>query len=362
MAPGIWLVAFGLTVLPHGARAEGGAIALAPLTVAVTECPSAPLGAAAFLSAIEVELDLEERPTLAQPSDPAAISVSVDCLGKASIRIRKGTTQEERRVSLSDVPASVRPRVLALVVAELVRSDGEDAPNEPESEEGAAGHSTEHVPTPSDGPGVSGAAPPPRGAAPHDAEDAKLSARDPAETSDTGVGNGWLDFPFAAPGDDRPRGWLCAWAQVMSPTGNPIYGGAGGIDWHRARIQVEVGLAHERRARGSITSGLAAARYRHFAPPLLRGTPTVKASLSSALGVTWALGDSRTPGVIVRRVLQPYADARLELALQLELAEHAALELNVYTGGAVGLVATDAGQGVLSSGGWLLGTSVGSTF
>jgi hypothetical protein len=83
---------------------------------------------------------------------------------------------------------------------------------------------------------------------------------------------------------------------------------------------------------------------------------------SAAAGVTWATGESQTPGVVVRRVLIPYADARISLALGLWLAERVAPELEIYSGGAVGLLATNAGQDVLSSGGWLLGTSIGSTF
>jgi hypothetical protein len=65
---------------------------------------------------------------------------------------------------------------------------------------------------------------------------------------------------------------------------------------------------------------------------------------------------------VVRRVLIPYADARLSLALGLRVAERVTTELELYSGGAMGLLATNSGQGVLSSGGWLLGTSIGSTF
>jgi hypothetical protein len=148
---------------------------------------------------------------------------------------------------------------------------------------------------------------------------------------------------------------------VSSGAANAIYGGAAGVNWHRSRVQLEVGLAYAERALGSVTTGLAAGRYRQFVP-LTGGRFRVSVAGSAAAGVTWATGESQTPGVVVRRVLIPYADARISLALGLWLAEHVAPELEIYSGGAVGLLATNAGQDVLSSGGWLLGTSIGSTF
>jgi hypothetical protein len=166
----------------------------------------------------------------------------------------------------------------------------------------------------------------------------------------------------AVPPGSGPKPSIGAWMHLSSRADNAIYGGAGGIDWRKSRVQVELGFAYGERARGSITSGLAAARYRHCLQLTGSGSVALKAGLSSAAGVTWAIGESRVPGVVVRRALFPYADARVELSLELWPAASVSPELAVYSGGAAGLLSTDAGQGVLSSGGWLLGAGIGSTF
>jgi hypothetical protein len=310
-----YTVALGLALLLSGSRLR--AAPPEPLTVSLTECPTAPVGVTALLSAIQLELDPNQRPILSRSEARAAIAVRVDCGGKVSIRI--DSSEEQREVEVDDVPPADRPRAIALVVAELVRTGGQNGASPPHARD----------------------------------ERATVVARENT-------------VPLAAspgvPVEDGLKPWICAWTHMSSGAANAIYGGAAGIGWHRSRVQLEFGLTYAERARGNITAGLAAARYRHSIRLVGKRKLTLNAALSSAAGVTWAIGASETPGVVVRRVLSPYADARVEVALELRLADRIRPEFGIYSGGAVGLLATDVGRDVLSSGGWLLGTGVGSTF
>jgi hypothetical protein len=316
-------VAVGLALLLGDGRVL--AASPEPLTVSLTECPRAPVGATAFLAALELELDPSQRPMVSRNEARAGIAVRVDCDGRVSIRI--DATEERREIRVDDVPAADRPRVIALVVAELVRTGAPRASSRPDPQDERASAS------PTQSLNANGAAP--------DVEP-KPSLGPPLR--------------------DSLRPWIGAWAHASVGAANGIYGGAAGIDWHRSRFQVELGLAYAERARGSITAGLAAGRYRHSLRLVGGSKLALNAALSGALGVTWATGASQTPGVVVRRVLSPYADGRVELALRLWLAERILPELGVYSGGAAGLLATNQGQDVLSSGGWLLGIGIGSTF
>jgi hypothetical protein len=300
----------------------------------------------AFLSAIQLELNLSRRPNLSRSDAAAAISVSVDCDGRASIRVRVGGTSDEREVRVDDVAVADHSRVLALVVAELVRSGAQNAAE----------------PTQNDEPTSAALEPPPRHRGGPAASHLGKPSRRAEETDESASEGSSREASASLPRANRLAPWVCAWSQLSAGAANAIYGGAAGVNWRRSRVQLEVGLAYAERARGSVSSGLAAARYRHFMPLTGGGRVRLAAALSSAAGVTWATGDSQTPGVVVRRVLIPYADARASLSLELWLSERVTPELEVYSGGAVGLLATNAGQAVLSSGGWLLGTSIGSTF
>jgi hypothetical protein len=356
-------LAIALALVLGSARGRAAPSDEEPLTVSLTECPSAPIGASAFLSAIQLELNLRRRPNLSRSDAAPAISVSVDCGGRASISVRIGGTNDEREVRVDDVAVADHPRVLALVVAELVRSGAQKDRPEPDQKQESTGALPAEPGQTSAGEAAATPAPVPRRRGRAAASNRGKPALEAAEThqvaSEGPSREGSAGLPRTG-GSLAP--WVGAWAHVSSGAANAIYGGAAGVDWHRSRVQLEVGLAYAERARGSVSSGLAAARYRHFMPLTEGGRFRLRAALSSAAGVTWATGDSQTPGVVVRRVLIPYADARVSLALELWLAERVTPELEVYSGGAVGLLATNAGQGVLSSGGWLLGTSIGSTF
>jgi hypothetical protein len=351
-------IVVGLTLLLGVARAGAAPSKLEPLTVSLSGCPIAPVSATAFVSAIELELNLRDRPVLLRADAPAAISVRVDCSGKASIRIRLGRIEDRRDVRVDDVANADRPRVLALVVAELVRSDPENAATAKDEHDADVAAVPGQDPVGTDSP---------RAAAPSDAR--RNVAKRPVskvanqpERSAAPAQDEHSRFAAVVTRRDGLRPWMCAWLHLNSAAPNALSGGAAGIQWHRSRLQTELGFAYADRDRGSITSGVAAARYRYSAHRIGDGRLVFDVALSSAAGATWAVGDSEIPGVIVRRALSPYADARIELALELWLAERINAELNVYSGGAWGLLATDVGDGALSSGGWLLGASIGSSF
>lgn len=332
-------VAIGLVLLLSG-RVYAAPSVAEPLTVSLTGCPSAPVAVSEFVSAVQLELNLSQRPILSRSETPAAISVLLNCAGTASIRIRVGVADHTREVRVDDIPVAERPRVLALVVAELVRSGTQDAA-------AAQAQKDEHA-----------------RAAPAESKKTNelpsASALDEAHESASTHAS--LESQLAVPRRSGVKPSIAAWIHLSSSAANAIYGGAVGIGWHHSVLRVELGFAHTERARGSITSGLAAARYRHSLQLTEIGKVGLQAALSSGAGVTWAVGESQVPGVVVRRVLFPYADARVELSLELWPAGRITPELTMYSGGALGLLSTDSGQGVLSSGGWLLGTGIGSTF
>jgi hypothetical protein len=358
-----YAVVAGLALLLGGAPLHAAPSSTPPLTVSLTGCPSAPISASAFVSAIALELGLRERPRFSRSSALAEISVQVDCAAKASIRIHIDGQSEQRDVRIDDVPVADRARVLALVVAELVRSSAANTTAAPEkNEEGASAIPAEpRGPTNAERPTGSSKPPPKRGA-PAASEGARRLGRRSSDTRATDPEHAQSD----ARADPRParavRPWISAWTHVFSGAANALYGGGAGLRWHRSSLQVELGFASAERTTGSITAGVATTRYRHSLHLLGSGTVGLEAAASAAAGATWAVGESQTPGVVVRRALSPYADARLELALEFRLAGSITPELGVYSGAAHGLLATQNGEEVLSSGGWLLGTSIGSTF
>lgn len=357
-----YAVVAGLALLLGSAPLRAAPSSSPPLTVSLTGCPSAPISASAFVSALALELDLREHPR-PESAALASISIQVDCAAKASIRIRIDGQSEQRDVRIDDVPVAGRPRVLALVVAELVRSsaantapasdrDDESASAVPAAPRGSPDSerpngSSEHAPKPG-APAASGGA--------------RRLGRRTSDARAADAGNARSEATAGPRTARAVRPWISAWTHVLSGTANALYGGGAGLRWHRSRLQVELGFASAERTSGSITAGVATTRYRHSLHLLGSGTVGLEAAASAAAGVTWAVGESQTPGVVVRRALGPYADARLELALEIRLAGPIHPELGVYSGAAHGLLATHNREEVLSSGGWLLGTSVGSTF
>jgi hypothetical protein len=339
-------VAIGFALLLGVARVQAAPSEAEPLTVSLSGCPTSPVSATALVSAIELELSLRRRPILSHGDAPAAISVRVDCGGRASIRVRLAGTEHQRHVRVDDVPAADRPRILALVVAELVRSGPDNAAIS------SGVRDTDAVPAE---PTAATDSPRPAAADETVQRPAKRAPSEGTSRPDSG------SLAVETRRNDL-RLWMCAWSHLSSGASNAMSGGAAGIQWHRSRLQTELGFASVERPRGRITSGVGAMRYRYSAPLLGAERWGFNAALSSSAGVTWAIGESEVPGVVVRRALSPYADARVELALELWLTERIAAELDIYSGGALGLLATDLEEGVLSSGGWLLGASIGSSF
>jgi hypothetical protein len=330
------------------ARVRGAPPDGQPLSVAITECSTMPIGATEFLSALEVELELPRRPLLTRVDAPAAITVGIDCSGRAWIRTTVNGTKE-RRIRLDDVPVRDRARALALVVAELLRS-GTGLAGRTHDADGSR-------PRPQHADDLKAADP----GGPPAAEGSRADRRS-RDAFERDRGNPSKGSDTANREGDGLKLWVAASIRRSLDVGNATFSGGAGMDWRRSRLLAEVGFAHAERPRGRITSGIGDVRYRHAVRLTRAGILAFDAALSAAAGVCWAEGDSEVVGVVVRRVLSPYADARLELSLDVELAARIAPEIGVYAGRAAGLLATDAGRSVLSSGGWFLGTTIGSTF
>ncbi len=133
-AAALLLIASSLT---PGLRAEAAADD-APIAVSVAECPSALLGPEPFLSSLRVELAGEGRACCTRPNDPSGpaspVVASVDPCGatpslvQVHVRDDRSGAALDRQVPLADVAPDVRPRALALAVAELIRTAAASPP------------------------------------------------------------------------------------------------------------------------------------------------------------------------------------------------------------------------------------------
>lgn len=140
-----------------------------------------------------------------------------------------------------------------------------------------------------------------------------------------------------------------------------LYGASLGMALDAARLQAEIELARARRAPGELTAGVGAVRARQALRLRNVGGLAIEAAISGALGVTWATGASNVPGTVVKSVLLPYADARLEVAVRLLNGTRFTPELGLYAGRAGGILAKADRDGVIATGGWLFGVSVGAS-
>jgi hypothetical protein len=129
------------------AAARPASAADPPISVAVRECPDAPLSIDAFLGSLRVELAAEGQPCCARTAESAAppaagaarnpVSVAVQPCGVGPdlvvIQVRHARTGAvlDRQVSVGDVSPDARPRALALAVAELIRAAGAVVPPPP---------------------------------------------------------------------------------------------------------------------------------------------------------------------------------------------------------------------------------------
>lgn len=282
-----------------------------PPGVVFEDCQDAPLGTAAFLRALGVELG--NSPSSASDREAPRIAVRFGCNGVATIRITVGQSSEERDVRLDDVPAAERPRALALVIAELFQSRA-------------------HI--------TSDPAPP--AAIPNIALPRPVSP-DAANAAAPHNANNTARYSFGAG------------ARLSVGVGNASYGGHFGIGRGRYRVQADAWFSHARVSRGSIDAGLAALRLRRAVPLFVSPTLEVELAVSGALGATWALGASDVPGTLVKRALVPYADGRAGAAVMLSPRADFASGFELYGGRAAGLVSRADGEATLGIGGWFVG-------
>jgi hypothetical protein len=140
------------------------------------------------------------------------------------------------------------------------------------------------------------------------------------------------------------------------------YGVGLGVDWPSLRLQGEALFARKTRSRGTISSGVAAARAGHPLKLVSDGAFELEGRLSAALGATWATGNSAVVGTVVQDVLMPYADVRLGLAAVLPLLPAFHPDLELYGGRAAGILARADGEVAQATGGWFAGLELGASF
>jgi hypothetical protein len=336
-------------------------------SVVFHDSESDPLGESAFLRALGHELGVDlVRPNGGSPPD---IEVRFRCDSRAIIRIRLANGSVERTVRFADVAKRERARALALVVAELARSSSQNgAPSDsssPEPSDGE-GNSSARPGEPNDAAARPNAEPkeaparpnaePKEAAARPNAEPKEAAPPLPAEPKDTGPSE-------TSPKSTRSSRFR-AGVTARAALGNSAkhFGVDLGLDLPLFRIQGETLFARESRARGSITSGIAALRLGHDVRFAHAGMLSAQAGLSVAAGATWAVGQSEVPWSVVRDVLMPYFDARFEATALWQVSAHFEPYLELYTGRAAGIVATADGETTQSTGGWFAGIDLGSRF
>jgi hypothetical protein len=333
--------------------------ARAPLDVAFQDCDSEPIGEPAFFQALGLELDQElevHSPRSGAEGPTPNIDVKFRCDGLALIRIQLETSSTQRRVRFSDVAKAERARALALVVAELYRS-GSQSPSPADSNDRAFPDPAEAAPAakaPDAAAAVENASPP---SAPPKRAATNGNDATPSAPSDAGVAGRAPKRPST-----RPRIRAAATLRTSIAEEGTHYGGGLGVDFHFLRLGAETLFSRETRARGAISTGIAAVRVARGVSLLHAGAFELQGALSAAIGATWAVGDSSVVGSVVRDVLLPYGDARLGLLLLVHAESDLEPELELYAGRAAGILARADGETTQETGGWFAGVEAGLSF
>lgn len=317
--------------------------------VAFSDCEAEPLGKQAFLKVLALELG---RPKLREaPPEAAAVSLDYRCDGTARVRMRLRSPELERQLRVDDVAIPERARALALAVAELARG-GEPSSSKPESEPDSGPPSGAPKPA-SDEPAAPAKRPAPR-------PDAARSEGPRAVVAPERAGDS------AEPGGDeraaervRLRALLAAGARLNLDVRGYCYGGMFGLDYAAFRLLLEGCGAVTSVTRGTITTGVAAARVGRAQPIARLGAVAFGVEISGAAGVNWAVGNSTVVNTHVRRVLMPYADARLGLFATSSARAPFTPLVQVYGGRALGIVSNADGEAAAATGGWFTGAELG---
>lgn len=320
--------------------------------VSFSDCESEPLGKQSFLKVLALELG---RPQLREAApDIAAVSLSYRCDGSARVHIRLASPELERELRVDDVALPERARALALAVAELARG------GEPASSSPAPAADSESAPTSSAAPKAGSDQP--KSKAKRPSPSAEPARRD----SDRASGSASPASDAGEPVDRRPvderarlRALLAVGARLSLDVTGYCYGGAIGLDYASFRFLVEGCGSVANVPRGTITSGIAAARVARAQPIVRLGAVELGVELSGAAGVNWAAGSSNVVETHVRRVLMPYADARLGVFATSSSRGHFTPLLQLYGGRALGIVANADGEAAAATGGWFTGAELG---
>lgn len=309
------IAAAAISLLARSALADGSA--LRP-SVGFRDCATDSIGEASFLQALALELDVRSLRGNDRSQDPR-IDVHFYCDASALIRIGRNADAIERRVRFDDVSRPQRARAVALVVAELFRTQG--------------------------------------------AALAAAEASAPAESAmPRAEGDPTRDAGPAELGGARPlfRIGVAARAAVAGP--GSLFGGNVGANLGFLYLQGDLLLARRTVPSGTIVSGVAALRAgRTFA--LVRPRPfELRGGASLAAGGTWAVGDSRAAGTIAEEVVLPYVDFRLEVVGCLRASPAFAPDVVLYAGRAAGILARADSQETQATGGWFAGAEVGLRF
>jgi hypothetical protein len=324
----------------------------------IDDCPVATLKLADAYAAARLELGQVGVGRIQVDGDERAaradLTVRMRCESgiQATLRLRPRAERStaSRVISLDDASAKDRPRVLALALAELVRSDWSELVSAAEAQSPPAGNST---PSP---PAAAASAASPSGT--HRVGDTRASHSSaeghesrPADADDAERAN-VPDTPaqLRLRADAIVR-WFTAYPGVT-------FGAAFGVDRSRFSAGVEGAIGRHSTERGTASYGFGAAA---VGLQLLRsewGRARFALGPKVALGGTWATGKSALSNVVVESEGQFYADARLEAAAS---AHFSSLEpgVRVEAGRATGIAITDRGSVIGATGGWFLGGALG---
>jgi hypothetical protein len=347
-----------LAVLVETARVRSEPKPPAPgeVGVAFPRCTREPFSFDAAMAALETELGQEGvkrvvRLKAAGRATGAWIEITVDCGQEASslvIRIHDPQVSGvSRTMELTDLPAPLRPRGLALAAAELARSVWSRPPSASFRELDAA------LPEPNESPSTVPSAPPP---APSLNPAASATVNHPAPEPHPG------SAPTSAPLPPRasvvPPGpeWLASGGvRFFYPDSTALGGVRAGVRFRRVRGGLEGFIGPRGDVLGTVTLGSVAGWLGVDAIRHQSARSRVRAGPRAALGLAMA---STTQA----EAREPYLDLAGEFAVEVRQSEKLSICLELETGVARGLAVTADGRRAGTIGGWLLGGRLGVAF
>jgi hypothetical protein len=272
----------------HGV-ATGGAVYV---DVASGECNAAPRAQLTRLLRVELGARLREQP------DPDALHVRIECTGPEVLvtALPSGAPARSQRLSLSGVPPSLRPRIVALQVAEIVRE------RDPPALQGGVRQAQARRPLPS---------PPPA----------------------SGEGEASSAAPAAAGLRDGVQLQLFAQASAHHRDGRWLAGAGGRVELGLFALRVGLDAVLAMRGDDSeLGSDRALLGYLapHVAWPLAAGRAGARLGVGYAIGFARITGQSDRPEAVAGTVtgpwMAPYALAAASYALGAAFALHVRAE------------------------------------